>query len=380
VRPVSSRFLAAVGSSHRMDVRARVVPAGLNGVLPSTILGTLDVVSGAVTYDSSAQIWASLDLETSTYLKGSATSSWPTVVTDPLTPYGHEVFVERGVVYGDGSREWVSQGYFRINTVEQQDAPLGSVHVTGQDRMAGIIDARFTTPMVFTAGTTVASVIQTIVTDVYSWATFDLDSSLTTATLTTDQTTTDDRYGFLSDLVKAYGMVMRWDYRGVFWVHQQPSTTTPVATIKAGSGGVLVSLSRSLGRQGVYNGVVASGQQLSETVPPVTATVFDTDPNSPTLWGGPFGKVPMFYSSSFLTTTDQCTSAGTSLLAQNKGVPYSVDFGQVPNPALEPYDPVVISYPGHREQHVISQLVVPLDPSTAQTAQTRQLLTGSYIR
>lgn len=380
MRSVSARFLAAVGSSHRMDVRARVVPAGLNGTAPATILATLDVVSGSVTLDSAAQIWGSLDLETSTYLKGTATPSWPTVVTDPLTPYGHEIFVERGIVFGDGGREWVSQGYFRINTVEQQDYPLGSVHITGQDRMAGLIDARITSPMVFTAGTTVASVIQTLVTDVYSWATFDLESSLSTSTLASDQTTTEDRYGFLNDLVKAYGMVMRWDYRGKFWVHPQPSTTTPVATIAAGQNGVLVKLSRSLSREQVYNGVVASGQQLSDSVPPVMAIVVDSDPNSPTLWGGPFGKTPEFYSSSFLTTTAQCTSAATSLLAKDKGLPYSVDFGQVPNPALEPYDPVAITYPGHREQHVIRQLVVPLGNSAPQTAQTRQLLTGAYIR
>jgi hypothetical protein len=60
------------------------------------------------------------------------------------------------------------------------------------------------------------------------------------------------------------------------------------------------------------------------------------------------------------------------------GLPYNVDFGQIPNPALEPLDPVKVAFPGRRESHVISQLMVPLDAATVQTGQTRQLLNGVF--
>ncbi len=373
MRPVSQRFLSAVAGSHRMDARARIVPAGLSGTSPATVLATLDIVGGAVTLDATADVRSTLDMDTSAVL-------WPTSAASALTPYGNEIFIERGVVYGDGTREWVSQGYFRIQTVEQQTAPKGSIHVTGSDRMAGIRDARLTTPWTFASGATVAGVIQSLVTDVYPWAVYDFDASLNTSTLASNQTTTDDRYGFISDLVKSYGMVMYWDYRGFLWIHKPPSTTTPVASISSGTNGTLVSLSRSLVRDGIFNACVASGQQMSETIPQVLATVVDNNPASPTYWSGPFGKVPQFYSSSFITTTDQATSAAVSLLQQSTGLPYSVDFGHVPNPALEPLDPVTVNYPGRSERHVLSQLVIPLNPGSAQTAQTRQLVTGTNFQ
>lgn len=374
MRDVSPRFLAAISSSHRMVARARVVPAGLSGVdLDDTVvLAELPIVDGAVTLDSTADIRATLDLTT--------TADWfPATDDDPVTPYGNEVFVERGVVYGDGSREWVLQGYFRIDSVDQQTAPFGTVEISGSDRSAGIADARIPYPLTFTAGSTVAGVIQALILDVYSWAVFDLDPSLTTTKLASDQVTTDDRGGFLADLVTSYGMVGYWDYRGIYYVRPAPTGDNPVATIAAGRGGVLVSLSRSLNRtDGVYNAVVASGDQVSEDIPPVTAMVVDDDPGSPTYWYGGFGHVPQFFSSSFLTNVVQCLSSARSLLRTSTGLPYAVDFGQIPNPALEPLDPVRVTYPGRVESHVLLQLAIPLVPTAVQTAQTRKQVTGDF--
>lgn len=372
IRPVSARFLAAVSGSYRMVSRVRVVAAGQNGTNPTALAGgTLDNIGGAVTLDSTADVRGTVDLTTSA-------TFWPTSATAPLAPYGNELFVERGVVYGDGGKEWVSQGYYRIESVEQQDAPNGTVDITGSDRMAGIRDARIPYPLTFAAGSLVTDVITSLVVDVYSWATFAFDASLVGVTLASAQITTDDRLGILKSIVTSYGMVGYWDYRGVFVVAPPPDGTVPVATVKSGAGGVLTGLSRTLNRDSVYNACVASGEQLDDTIPPVSALVVDNDPDSPTYWFGPFGHVPQFYSSSFLATPAQCLSAAQSILSKSTGLPYTVDFAQVPNPALEPLDPIRLSYPRGNEQHVISQVVIPLDATTAQTAQTRQLVSGVF--
>jgi hypothetical protein len=367
--------LAAVanGGSYRMVSRARILSPGQNGTTidDDFVLATPDIVGGSVTQDSTADVRSTLDITVSGSL-------WPKTSTDPLTPYGNELFVERGVIYGDGSREWVSLGYFRINTPEQQDAPFGDIQVAGSDRMQGIIDARIPYPLTFAAGEAVTSVIESLVTDVYDWAVFDFDDSLTGKTLATAQTTTDDRHAFLSTLVTSYGCVMYFDYRGLLVVKPPPDPDNIVTTLATGEGGVLSTLSRTLSRDGIYNGVIASGEQLADTIPPVSAMVVDSDPASPTYWDGQFGHVPQFFSSSFLTTDAQCTSAALSILTQSTGLPYNLDFGQVPNPALEPLDPVGMRYPGRRERHVISQLVVPLDAKTLQTGQTRQLVKGNF--
>lgn len=372
MRPVSTTFIKAVRSSHAMRSRVSAVAVGQNGVNPTKAY-TFKVESGTVTLDSTAQTRGSLDI--------TVADPFPASATDYLAPYGaYELFVERGIVYGSGVVEWVSQGYYRINDPSQEDAPNGAVEVQAQDRMSSIIDARIPSPLTYAAGSTIFSVIYSLVTDVMPWAVFDYDASLDTATLASAQTTTDDRYGFLNDLITAQGMVWYWDYRGFLYIHPAPSITgAAVATVESGHNGTLVSLSRGLSRSGVYNGCAASGQQASDTIAPVYALVVDNNPASPTYWYGAFGKVPQFYSSSFLTTTAQAVAAATAIMQKSLGLPYSVNWAQVPNPALEPYDVITVRYPHRSERHVIKQLVIPLDAKTAMTGQTRQQLVGAVF-
>jgi hypothetical protein len=369
MRPVSAAFLAAVGSSHQMASRVRVVAPGQNQLTPTT-LQTLAVESGTVTLDSTAQVRGSLSL--------TVADGWPPSTTSPVTPYGNELFVERGVVFGDGHTEWVSQGYYRINSVEQQSAPSGPLDLTCTDRMQGVVDARLTTPQVFAAGTPVLTVIQALIGAIYPWAVYDYDASLSTTLLASTQTTTDDRFGFLDDLITSYGMVWYWDYRGYLYIHQPPDPLTPVSTVASGQGGVLVSMERQLNRTGVYNGVVASGQDTGAGAV-VSALVIDNNPASLTYWYGSFGQIPQFYSSSFITTQAQAVTAGQSLLVQSIGLPYNVDFSSVPNPALEPLDCIQLNYPGRSgESHVLSKVTIPLDAATALTASTRQQYVGVF--
>src|SRR5690606_39371279 len=59
----------------------------------------------------------------------------------------------------------------------------------------------------------------------------------------------------------------------------------------------------------------------------------------------PFGQVPRFYASPLITDVAQAKSAAASLLKRSLGLPYSVSFGTIVNPALEPLDPIRITYP-----------------------------------
>src|SRR5690606_40052531 len=99
-----------------------------------------------------------------------------------------------------------------------------------------------------------------------------------------------------------------------------------------------------LSRDGVYNAVVARGEG-ADTETPIQAVVVDDDPDSPTYWHGPFGQVPRFYASPLITDVAQAKSAAASLLKRSLGLPYSVSFGTIVNPALEPLDPIRITYP-----------------------------------
>lgn len=373
MRPVSAAFLRTIRGSHTMAARATVLTTFQTGTQPS---GTeVPIIAGQATVDGTADIRSTLDLTTD------GTGMWPNEVADLLAPYGNEVFIERGVQYGNGTTEYCSLGYFRIDTPAQDEPPNGQIRLTCKDRMAGIIDGRLLTPVQFMSTDTYGSVVSQLVTEVYPAATIQWDDSTDTETLGRPLIAEEDRYGFLNDLVTSRGKIWYWDHRGILLITDAPNPGVPVFEVNAGANGVLVSASRQLTRQGVYNALVAQGE-AADTSAPVRGVAIDQDSGSPTYFYGPFGPVPKFYSSPFLTTQVQAQNAAAQLLRQNLGLPYNVDLTAIPNPALEPYDPVLVRFSSGSgaEIHILQSLTVPLvedQPLTASTREQTVVLIGS---
>lgn len=360
MRPVTEAFLSTVARSHSMTARARLVPPGQYGTDPD---GTeVPIIAGDVELDASAKIRGTADLTT--------TGTWPAGDPDSLfAPFGPELFLERGIRYGNGVTEWVSLGFYRLNKTEQAVSG-GTLRLAGGDRMAGLEDAKLTAPRQFAAGAELGAVVEELVLDVFPAAVIEWDDDTETDQLGRSLVAESDRLGFLTDLVTGAGKVWAWDHRGVLVIRTAPDPAAPVATVAGGPGGVLVELERSLDRAGAFNGVVASGEGPDQGEP-VRALVVDADTASPTYWEGPFGPVPHFYSSPLLTTTDQCELAARSILSRSLGLPYAVDFSAVPNPALEPLDPIAVAAPGENaETHTIRSLTIPLTPDAPLEATT----------
>lgn len=363
MRPVSPELLRIVRGSHRMCARARIVAPGQTGVDPDGV--EIPIESGTVVQDASADIRSTADLTT--------VWEWPRGVDGLLAPYGNEVFVERGIIFGNGSREWVSQGYFRLYDTAQRAVPRGEIRLDARDRMSGIIDARLETPIQFATGTTIADAFDFLVGAVYPGLPIVFDFDAASIAFASSHIAEEDRYGFLLDVCRAQGKVMYFDYAGQLQVRTAPDPTAPVFDVNHGTGGVLVDMSRAISRDGVFNAVVAAGETPGD-IAPVRAIARDENPQSATYYYGPFGKVPRFYSSPFITTSEQCRSAASAMLVRSLGLPYNVDFSAVPNPALEPLDPVRVSYDDHNhpEVHVIEKLRTPLTASGVMTATTRE--------
>lgn len=279
--------------------------------------------------------------------------------------------------------EYVPLGYFRIETVEQDDAPRSPIRITGRDRMAAIIEARMLEPVTFAAGTEFGDIFETLVLEVYPGAVLVIDDEVTGSTLREPATVEEDRYGFLRDLAQSRGRIMYFDREGRFVVTTAPDVATPVWTVNEGPDGVLVNLRRQLSRSGVYNAVVARGTEADEAGgdPPGYAAVWDDNPNSATYFFGLFGKVPRFYASPFIQTDAQAASAAASILSQTTGLPYTLDISAIPNPALEPLDAITVAFertepegcPGEADEeiHVIDSLTIPLSVDGAMMLNTR---------
>jgi uncharacterized protein DUF5047 len=371
MRPVSQALLAAVHGSHKMTVRARVVETYQTGVNPA---GTdILVTDGDVVLDATANIRSTLDLTTD------GTDMWPrTGGATLLAPYGNELFVERGVDLGGGGVEWVSLGYFRIEGPQQGIPPDGPIRITGSDRMAGIVDARLLTPRQYVTTDTYGAVVTDLVTEVYPAATILWDDATDLTLLGRTVIVEQDRYKFLNELVNAVGKIWYWNHRGELVIADPPDPTVPVFEVAAGTRGVLVagSTTRHLTREGVYNAVVASGEAADQQAP-VRAVAVDDNPDSPTYYYGTFGPVPRFFVSPFLVTELQAANAAASILRRSIGLPYSINFGLVPNPALEPYDPVTVRVSARdtAEVHILQRVTVPLTAGQTMAATTREQTT-----
>ena len=352
MRPVSSAFLDAVTGSHTMAIRARAVPYGQTGVTPTGGV-TLLATGGDVQYDAVADIRATIDLTISAIDPDTGDPLWPANASSVLTPYGaHELFVERGIAFGGGSIEYVGLGYFRIDNVDQPDAPDGPIRLSGKDRMSMVVDSKLTTPVVFSASDTVGDLVQTLIDGAIDGVTIEWDDNTDSDPVGRSGFTDDDnRYGFFKEIITGVGKIGYFDHRGILVIRTPPDPRSrPAWAVARGAGGVLVSASRSLSREGVANGVLATGESV-DTEPPVSALVVDNDPFSPTYWGGPFGRIPRTYASPLLTSAAQCQLAAATVLRRSTGLPYNVDFTAVPNSALEVEDVIAIGFEGAPVKH-----------------------------
>lgn len=354
-------FENATGGSHRARIEARIITAYQTGPDPD---GTPTVVAGGdVTYDAGADIFATAELTTE--------GAWPRWAHSPLAPYGNEVFLRRGVdLGGPQGTIWAELGYFRI--VEPTGEGDGIIRLGLEDRMAGLIDARFLTPRVLKRGRTVGNVVRDLVEEVYPLAEVTFDDAAEFGTLKRDIIVERDRYQFLADLAESLGKVMFWDGYGILQFRTPAAASVPRWRIGAGANGVLIRAEQRVSRRDVYNAVVARGEGAGEEAAALGIAI-DDNPDSPTYFTGRFGQVPRFYSSPLLADDAGARAAAATMLANQLGVPHNANLTAVCNPAVRPWDPVqVTTKDGDRERHILKTVTVPLSVEDALTATTTE--------
>lgn len=365
MRPVSAAFLSSLTGSHPAPTRI-TAPDSYQSSLTPTGGRVTSSTGGAVIVDGTADVRSTLDVSVPD------STLWPESSAAALAPYGQELFVERGIRFADGSVEWVGLGYYRVDSVEQDDAPRGGLRVTGSDRAATLVDSRLPRARSYSASTTLQDFLDDLVAEIYPSVVYDTDLTLGSDTLGSRLVVEEGRWKAVLNLAKARSRVAFFDERGRLSIRPEPSATATVWTIAYGENGVLVSAARELSREGAINGVLASSESATDSTP-VSALIVDGGALSPTLWGGPFGRIPQFFYSPLMTSQSAAAAAATTLLARKAGLPYRVTLGSVPNAALEPGDAITVRMGvGQEEVHVIERVHVPLDVSTPQRLDTRQ--------
>lgn len=362
MRPRSARWDVRIIASHRISLQVSALLAGV----PVPGADNLRVAKGRVTLDRRAAVRGRLQIDLAEPLLV------PNGPGDPLSPFGFELAITRGITYADGTTERIPIGVFPIQSSNANDLELTSVDAL--DRAQLVRDARLEDDFSIAAGTNYADAIRSLIATGVPATQF--------AFATTPYTTPalvfpveSDRWAKAVDMARSIGCELFFNGDGVCVLQPEPTATgTPVLTLAEGAGSVLIDAGLKLDRATAYNRVVVSSTSTTAGSA-FRAVATDSDPNSPTAYAGPFGRKPRFFASPLIASQAQAAAAAAGILATSRGVAKSITFDMVPNPTVEPGDLVRIarSSLGIDELHVTDRLSIPLTADETMTGETRQV-------
>lgn len=329
--------------------------------------------------------------------------------TDPLSPYGNEIRVWRGVevttttaasygtlsgsystyaglgsafgTYGgialppvvSTDSEEIPLGVFLITEVDMRDDGAEvRVSVQGEDRALRISRNRWTAPYVIADGTNVVTAVTNLLEDRWDDVTLIAsESSETIGRAVLGQETGNDPWADARKIADAAGLDLFFDGEGNARLEPVPSVddATADATYREGDDAVVLSVSRRLDAKTTYNGVVVTGEGTSADTP-VRAEAWDEDPTSPTYRYGAFGQVPFFYSSPLITTENQAAAAASARLRKVTGLTEGIEWSMICDPSLEPGDVVDLVNAATRTAKVmiLDAISIPLDVASSMSA------------
>lgn len=363
-----STLTNVIRGSHTVKFEVRVLTEFQEGDDPDgTIVGLSD---GDVIFDETGDIFGTADVEVIGQDGQDGPSLFPRGTNQLLAPFGNELFIRYGVDLGGGGILWEPLGYFSISRTTLREE--STIRLQCDDRMKRIIDSKLISPRVYTTAQNVGDVFNDLVLEIFPDATIIWDDATDTVPLGREVIAEKSRYKPLKELTEAFGKVMFWDGLGQLRIEAPPDTDVIDWTVGSRSGGVLIDPARMFTNHDIYNAVVVYGEG-GDTKEPFKAVAIDADPNSPTRFGGPLGRVPIFFETPLVTTQSQADRAARVLLQRAIGAPYDVEFTSIVNPTLRPRQTVEIIYPNNeRDIHIVENIKIPLQEDDPLEVRTRQ--------
>lgn len=372
--PVSDAFKAALRKSPQV-VTTRVEILELGDVIATL---TNMVTGGDVQMDSNSDIDRSLAIS----LLDPLGTYTPATYADLLAPNGNEVRVWRGLRGFTDDEVPLFTGQIDSDGIEAGSQGGVFLSIEAFDRGQAVADSGFDTTYQVNEGLNYADAIQALISSRVGGLEYRFMTTSHTTPLLVFQPG-DDPWKKAKEMAEAIGARLRFDGLGVCVLEPVPTIeeSDSVFDYVEGETSTLLSTKKKLTRQYTYNGVVATGETptiTDQATAPVTATVWDENPDSPTYYQGKFGKKPRRYASPLLTTVDQCRSAALAILQASLGLSESVSFDAIVNPAHEPGDIVMVTDLQTRvsDRYVMDSFSIPLGHDSNLSASTRRT-TGS---
>lgn len=350
MHPVSDRWERALTGAHGIAVQVDLLLGD-----GSVVAEDIPIVGGSVTVDRGSEVRRSLRLEIAD------PADFPVLAGDPFSPYGHRLYVQRGIRYTDGTVEMVPLGYFVIRSISG-DLHAGPLTISAPGLETVVRDRPFEQAVSTAQTATHAAFIadQLIQVDP-SFVLVDQSSRGSELLATTTFDAGDSRWDAIRDVATAVGAEVFADENGSFVLRDIPEPTDEfVWTVAAREN--MVSAQAGMSADGVYNRVAVYGESAADNATPVYGVAEITDPLHPLYVGGPFGVRTTTYHSDLVTTTAGAIATAHALLLDASALNQTLTLRSVPNPALQAGDRIRVIFGSDRpsELHTVQQFTIPL--------------------
>lgn len=344
--------------------------------LAGVLLATLPITGGSVTADARR----SLTRDGSIELAPDADLSHEELYDLLATP-GIEVTLERGFVEGDGTRTGAPLGRFVVDQMTYKRTPAGStLSVALSDLSRRVSRARWGDPYQVAAGTAVADAINAILADrapSVATAITTLNTSGTIgAAIVFEGGAESDPWACAGSIASDFGCALLINAAGVAVTIPAPmlDPAFSVFTFARGTTAIRTDESRVAPLERTYNGVIVTGE-APELAAPARGEAWDTNPASATYYLGPFGRVPLFYSSPLIRTPEQAAAAAATRLAGIIGRVAQLLWSQLVHPGLVPLDVVLVEgAAGELTPYILDAFTIPLTVDGAASAVARDIV------
>lgn len=332
----SATFRAALRQSHAVVTRADILRGGV------VIASGVPIESGAVDVDVTAT--SRRRCQVTIVADPSYVPSLVPSATGVLSVFGNEIALYRGLRTPSGFSEVLPLGVFRIEEVETLSRGPVTVAVSGYDRASSVAESRFERVQKIDAGTNLYDAIVQGFVDIMPGLTYRFAPLSGVTVPKSVAQVGDDPWAFYSRMATDNGYELFFDPDGALRLRSvvDPTSATAVFEYVDGADSTMVEVANRTSGKPAYNKWIVSGENsgLTERVAVPRATAQDTNPASPTFYGGPFGKRPRFYKSQFITKQAQAVAVANAFKAREHGGTTLSRWSAIPNPAHEGGDVV----------------------------------------
>ena len=313
--------------------------ARVDSWLGQTWLGRVPVKAGSVTWTTSQQVQGTLSLTVpriGAVSQDEGARDWTPLAPDsPLATMGQVLHVQVTVASLVSTDRWdIPLGRFLIT---QWEVGATDIRITGKSLFQHLEDDRLTSPTVPYSGGTLASELRRLVGGHMGVIVSDALTNRPCPSMSWGESRIDAIY----EIADAWPARLREGPDGVLYVLPPVPAITerPETTLTDGEAGTVIGVTRQGSRAGIFNRIVARGQEQDDAGQPRFQAIIDQT-TGPLRTSGPYGIVTKFFSSPLITSKQAALNSATTMLATSVRQKTTVPVTHAPNPTLALDTPV----------------------------------------